>query len=313
MNQRIQALRDEAWRTAKSLAGVAVAIGGGLLPFLLYVFGWVESGSLFWLVIAAMLGTFGVLLIWNLSRYAEVGYWFDRKYRLLSVTWNYTPNDDFETLKAVQVGKRRLVCLSGTIPHISVGVAPAENLTPFDPGDDIEVTLLSYSRDEGTVSVRQPHRQAGSNFSFRVDFNPALREGEEVEFEYTFTLPRFRISSLESLRARCQKGKLDARDYEYSSWSVDFPIDRLVFDQRFSPECGIKPLDVEVERGTASPFEEERRRLLKSRSFRCEQFDGGWRMILDRQTPPMKARYRVRWRPPTQSELSALLADSPEH
>lgn len=313
-NQRVLAIRDEVWRTAKSMTGVAGTVGGGLLPFAGYVLGWVQLGGLLWLVVCAMFASFGLLLVWNLSRYAQEGYWFDRKYKLVSVRWSYSPNKDLETLRAVVVGERQLVCLSGTIPHITIAVSPAENLTPFDPEDDIKVTLLSPSlRNGGTVSVRQPHRQAGSTFSFRVDFNPPLYEGEEVTFKYTFTLPRFKTSTIESLRSRCQNGKLDARDYEYASWSVLYPIDRLIFDHKFSPECRITPLGIEVQRGEATPFDEENKNLIKSRSFRCEQLDNGWRMLLDRVKPQMKTRYRIKWRPPTKSNLAEAFAMESEH
>lgn len=312
-NQRVLAIRDEVWRTAKSLTGVTGTIGGGLLPFIGYVFGWVQLGGLLWLVVCAMLASFGLLLVWNLSRYAQAGYWFDRKYKLVSVRWTYSPNQDLETLKAVQEGERQLVCLSGTIPYITIAVSPAENLTPFDPKENIKVTLLGSLRDGGTVSVRQPHSQAGSNFSFRVDFNPPLCEGEEVQFKYTFTFPSFRTSTIESLRSRCQNGKLDARDYEYASWSVVYPIDRFIYDHKFSPECSINPQGIEVQRGGSTPFEEESKHLIKSRAFRCEQLDNGWRMLLDRDTPPMKARYRIKWRPPTKSELAEALSMELEH
>ncbi len=311
-NQRIKVIRDEVWQTAKSMFGIIIAVGGGIVPFVIYMLGLLKVTSFLW-IITAFFFVFCLILIWNLSKYAQEGYWFDRKYKLLKVKWSYLPNEDLETLQAMHEGERQLVCLSGTLPYMTIAVSPAENLTPFSPEDKIDVRLHSFKRSGGTVSVRQPHRQSGSNFSFRVDFNPPLCKGEEVFFKYSFTFPKFKTSTLESLRSRCQSGKLDARDYEYVAWNISFPFERFIYEHYFSPKCKIKPLGIEVYKGAENLFQFEKKQLLKHHFFECTEIDGGWLMKIDRKNPPMKTKYLIKWRPPLKRELSDLFGKHIEH
>jgi len=103
-------------------------------------------------------------------------------------------------LSAECYGERHLICLGGSISHTTIGVGPRENFVPFDPNDKYEIVLDPQSRREhGTMRVRPPHRKEGASFSFRIDFTPALTEGEEAFVKYKFVLPKFKISTLEFL------------------------------------------------------------------------------------------------------------------
>ena len=219
INPRIKAIVNEAIRTTKSLSGITVTLGGGVIPFIAYLLGWISSGKITIVVPLGISAAFVVMLIWNISRYAEEGYWHDRKYKLIHQKWKYSPNPDLKTLRAECHGERHLTCLSGSIAHTTVGVGPRENLVPFDPDDKYEITLDPQSRRaHGTMSVRPPHRKEGASFSFRIDFGPPLTEGEEAFVKFKYVLPKFKISNLEFLREKCSQANLEARDYEYNSF-----------------------------------------------------------------------------------------------
>jgi hypothetical protein len=100
MNPRIAAIKDETIRTAKSLSGIAIALGGGIIPFIAYLLGWISSGKVTVIVPLGIAAAFVIMLIWNISRYAEEGYWHDRKYKLIHNKWKYFLNLDLKTLRA---------------------------------------------------------------------------------------------------------------------------------------------------------------------------------------------------------------------
>lgn len=314
INPRIAAIKDEALRTVSSVKGIMVTLGGGIIPFIGYSTGWVSTGSIAVIVPVAACSAFILMLIWNLSRYAEEGYWHDRKYKLIHNKWKYTPNPDLKTLKAECQGERHLVCLNETISHTTISAAPFENLVPFDPNDNYEIQLDPQSRREhGTMRLREPHRKSGASFAFRIDFTPPLKEGEEAFIKYRFVLPKFKISNLDYLREQCTHAKLDARDYEYNSFKIDYPTEKFIYELNFAKGCCIKPKAVEVERGTTL-FQPEQTCVVKNGFFRCEEIDGGWRMKLERAKPPLRVRYRVLWHPPRLHELQkAVQVQTGEH
>jgi hypothetical protein len=307
MNPRITAIKDETIRTAKSLSGIAIALGGGVIPFIAYLLGWISSGKITVIVPLGIAAAFVMMLIWNISRYAEEGYWHDRKYKLIHNKWKYFPNLDLKTLRAECYGERHLICLSGSISHTTIGVGPRENLVPFDPDDKYDITLDPQSRREhGAMRVRPPHRKEGASFSFRIDFNPPLIEGEEAFVKFKYVLPRFKISTLEHLREKCSQANLDARDYEYNSFGIDYPTDKFIYELHFSPKCCVKARKLEVERGTAIYYPEQLR-AQKNGVFTCENVDGGLIMKLERHKPPINVRYRLLWDPPRFQEMKAAL------
>lgn len=307
INPRITAIKNEAIRTTKSLSGVAVTLGGGIIPFIAYLLGWVSSGKITIIVPSGIGAAFVLMLIWNISRYAEEGYWHDRKYKLINQKWKYSPNPDFKTLRAECNGERLLICLNGSISHTTIGVGPRENLVPFDPSEQYEIILDPQSRrDHGTMSVRPPHRKEGASFLFRIDFNPPLIEGEEAFVKFKYVLPKFKISTLEYLREKCSQANLDARDYEYNSFAIDYPTDKFIYELHFSPECCVKARKIEVERGT-SIFYPEQLYAQKNGIFTCKNNDGSLIMKLERYKPPINIRYRLLWDPPRSKEIEEKL------
>lgn len=309
--QRIAALKVELLSTTKSITGAAALVGGGLVPFVIYALELVDhttaitKGLLF--ILPALL-LFSLVLSWNLSRYAEDRRWFDRKYGLLSTKWSFTLNADGTTLRGECTGERQILCLGETLEYITIAVGPRENLIPIDSSDTPSVELDPQSRhSNGEIKMRQPHRAEAGSLSFRVDFYPPLKEGDEAYVRFRLVLPRHKISNLDYLRERCQTAKLDARDFECVAWTISYPTDRFLYELRFAPECRIKPRAPDAFRGT-SIVHSETCELRKKQVFSADRLpDGGWILRLDRAKPPINTRYRISWTPPSWRELESTL------
>jgi hypothetical protein len=136
----------------------------------------------------------------------------------------------------------------------------------------------------------------GSTFAFRIDFTPPLAENEEAFVKFSFVITKFKVATFAELRKRIAQVKLEPRDYEYHSLFISFPIRRLLFEVMFDARCGIVPKGIEVKRGT-SVFSEEQDYVIRSGKFKVEKVQDSWRLVLDRENPPLKAEYIIMWSP----------------
>lgn len=299
---RFLLLSKEVKKIRKHIAW-AFSAGGGLASFAFTQFG---------LEIALIIGAtslilgfiiFQAVIVWRLTR-RDATEWFDREYLLVKNTWTYSLASDLTALDGECVGERRVICKSGTISSMSIAISPKENLLPLDPSQPYEISLPDFSRPKGTVTVRDPHRKEGASFAFQIDFNPPLVEGEEAYVKFRYKVPRLKIASHEALLEKSRSSKLGPRDYEYNSFTINYPMKRFEYDLVFLPECMVKPKELEVKRGTDA-FRDELDRILGGNNFKCEEVLGAWKMMLHRDNPPLRTTYRLLWFPPKLSELKA--------
>lgn len=300
--ESLHLVANEMFAVLKSMTGIAVMLGGGLIPFFDYCFKFVQSPWLSAVAALMTVVTFQLIVIFRLGKKAASANWHDREYLLLKNKWKYILNNDLETLRGECECERHMRCLNRSISYLSIEIGPAESLLPFDPNEHYDVFLLESRREKGAVSLRKPHRKEGASFAFRIDFDPPLTQGELVYVKFRYRLPRFKIANMELLREKVSKAKLEPREYEYNSFSISYDICKFVYEIAFDSLCKIKPKGIEVRRGT-DVFIEEQERVIKNNWFRCEQNDGAWRMILEREHPPMKTTYRFKWSPPSKEEL----------
>lgn len=61
-------------------------------------------------------------------------------------------------------------------------------------------------------------------------------------------------------------------------------------------------MELSVKRVT-SEFYIERDFVMKQNLFKIIKDDNGWRLILERENPPIDAKYIIKWRPPRLGEL----------
>ena len=313
MNQRLHAILREFIKTLRSFAGVSALLGGGILSTLIFIIELVPEEhkilasfcvSLFFIIV------FIVVLCWNLSRYAVDSYWFNRKYKLISQIWDYSPNPDGMTYNAKCEGIREITCLAGSLSYINISMAPKENLTPFKKDDDYSIEISPQSRHpSGVIQARKPHRSEGSTFAFHIDFIPPLRMNETAYVKFSYRLQNFKVANLDLLRELSNKASLEAVDYQYCSWSVDYPIDHLHYEIRFTDDCLIQPRPPEARRETAVLTEEQK--LLENpnkRIYTATNIGNGWDLVLDRDRPPINTTYRIPWTPPTKEQLMQKLS-----
>ncbi len=286
----------------KSLTGIAVMVGGGLIPFIVYVRGIIISPWMGAAICLLAVIIFQSVIIFRLGKKASMAVWHDREYLLLNNKWRYTLNDDVQTLNGECECERHMRCLGKSISYLIIDISPVEPLIQFDPNERYDVFIIESRRDKGAVSLRKPHKKEGASFAFRIDFDPPLIQGELVCLKFRYRLPHFKIANMELLMEKVSKAKLEPRDYEYNSFSISYDIHKFVYEIVFDSHCKIKPKGIEARRGT-DIFIEEQERVIKSNWFRCEQNNGAWRMILERDHPPMKTTYRFKWSPPSKDEL----------
>jgi hypothetical protein len=303
-SQRIQAIRGELLRTAKSLFSTMIALGGGLIPFACSYFGWLNITYPTTISLLIILLIFLTILTWNLSRYAEERLWHDRKYQQIAIKWNYPLGADNNVLRATCEGERHFTCLLGAIAHTTISVGPTENYFEFNPDADYQLSLPETHRSEsGCITLGAPHRKSGASFAFRVHFNPPLREGEVARIKYKFTLPKFKIATIEHLREKSLHSALGVRDYEYNSYAILYPTDEFIYELNFCSECHVKPRAIKAVRGTETDTQEEKF-INNMRSFICEEINDGWKFKLIRKRPPINIRYYIEWTPPAALKLN---------
>lgn len=303
LRPRLLAIKAEAFALLKPIFAVAIAIGGGIIPLAIYLYDWTPSVQIGIEIGLGAVIVFQGVLLWRLSKYAELYGWHDRKYQLVKCRWKYSLSPDKHYLDGEYEGERILTCLRDTISHVVVAVGPKENLVPFGEVRDYRPALLADSkREHGVMSLREPHRAIGSSLAFNIDFNPPLRKGETAYLHYRFEIPKFKISNIEDIIEKTKEGKLGPRDFEYNSYPITYPIERFQYELKFSSACKIKPKGIEVTRGTAT-FQEEQD-IMNTGAFHCEHEDGEWRLSIDRDNPPMKSNYKIMWTPPHLHELS---------
>ncbi len=148
--ESLRLIANEMFAVLKSMTGIAVMIGGGLISFFDYFFKFVQSP---WLSAVAAFMTvviFQLIVIFRLGKKAASATWCDREYLLLKNRWKYTLNDDIETLSGECECERHMRCLNRSMSYLSIEVGPAESLLPFDPNERYDVFLLESRRNNGT-------------------------------------------------------------------------------------------------------------------------------------------------------------------
>ena len=223
------------------------------------------------------------------------GSWHSHMYSFVYKRWAFVANKPSKALDAQQFCERELVCLADELPYIDIYVKKEQELLPF--AGNYHVEAHSFRRENGDVNILPPHKRSGAQLTFRVTFDPPLREGEGAYFSYSFQVPRYRFGSLQHLREEMRRSVLPRRDYESCAFKVSNPIRLLRYEIDFTPDCSITPLGMEVLRGNTR-FEEEKRLLLRQDGFEMRRTaNGGWRFQLRRDRPPPQTKYRFMWRP----------------
>lgn len=301
--ERLYFLSNELRKLLKPIVAAAALIGGGLVPFMQLFGKHIQSPQAIAIAVLLFLIVVLVMLCWRLANPESSSGWSDREYLLIKCQWKYTLNKDGESLDGECIAERELVCKNAGISHIPITLDKDEVFLPFNPNENYSTQLIDFHRSGGgAVNVTQPYKSEGASFAFRINFDPPLETEERARVKFKYTVPKFKIATIEELRAKTQNAKNSARDYEFNSFRVIYPIKRFVYEVVFADECKIRPLGLEVVRGTTR-FDQEERDVVKNNYFKAECNDFSCRLLLDRPNPPIKAKYLIKWQPPARELL----------
>ena len=226
--------------------------------------------------------------------------WYDREYILVWNRWYYEFNNDTNLLNGTCEAIRHIKCLNAEIPYIQISYTKDVSYIPFEKTADYHVELIDDSNrtsGRGTIKIAQPHRCEGASFAFRIYFNPPLIEGEIAYLHFKYQIPNFKFAYLNDLRKSMCDTKIGTRDYEMNVFSILFPTKKFIYEVKFSRECNVSHMNLLVKRGRIS-FKEEKDYIQKNNLFKVKvEKDNSCHMILERENPPIKTKYLLRWKP----------------
>ncbi len=232
---------------------------------------------------------------------------YQRRHVLFSVSWALTRNADSSTLRGICTREEAIVCQPGVQDFIPVVVAQAANIVPFDESLGFDAELLSYDYPGGRVAIEHVNYSTGQNYSFRLRFTPPLRQGAIVSVKYRFTIPKIKVATVEQMREYLFKADPDVELRNYESFVIQVldPTDRFVYEAFFDASCQIRPEQPHVSWRQA-PILREQAELMGGAYSCTETSDGGWRMRIERENPPVETRYTLRWRLPRERDLDLI-------
>lgn len=253
----------------------------------------------------------GLLLIFILVLLVLIGvmqneirrlYYYDREYIKMGVHYFYTLNQEKDSLDLRVVGERELKCLK-RITHMNIGFTVDECFHEHFVSD--KPFLIEQKRDfNRQIKIYPPHKSTKSNITFKIEFIPALEPNEIAYFKYGFSVSKFRFATRESLRNAMVNAITTARDYEYNSFVINYPVGLFEYIIEFDKSCNVNSADITVERYTEG-FTEEEKLIKASDKFIKFYYNGTGNYVLDlrRKNPPFKSRYKWKWTPPKLDDL----------
>lgn len=297
MKESIRLLFLESLRLIKSIVGLVVLVGGGLVPGILYAKNIFSPSGYIQITLVFVIG-FLIILLLRICSNIDIQNWFDKRYERIHQVWKYELSEDKRTFVGECISERKLTSLSNSLEYITISIGKDQVLIPFQLDGKNNIELLESFRDKGKVVLNQAHKTKDSKFSFRVYFTPPLKYGESAYFKVKYVIDNFKVSNLDDLRSYMTQSKIETRDYEYNSFTINYPTDDFRYEICMPKQCKANYLDLLVQRGAShTQFEQERDYVRTKNMFMVVNEENCWRMVLHRKNPPIKTRYVFSWRP----------------
>jgi len=198
--------------------------------------------------------------------------------------------------------------LGSTLDYVLIDFSRSNEAVPFSADNRPTIRLSNSSRSSpGAIRLADPHRVSGASFASKVYFEPPLRQGDTAGIDVLVEFPEYRLGLREDLVAFLLKSGASLRDHDFNSRTILRPTERFEYRVILPKRLGATPLDPEVLRN-AIAFEDEQD-FVRSQPevFRIseEEIDGdaSWVLELQRDNPPYKASYRLRWRLPSEADV----------
>lgn len=227
----------------------------------------------------------------------------DRTYQEWAVRWVFSESVFVGYWRGQYEGRRRFTA-QRPIPRFSFTLnRRSDDDIPFSVDGNDPAIDMTVGRRSGTgrVVLREP-RFWRSRLQFDVDFEPALRVGEEAELEFHIDIPCHKASTLVGAIGRPRpKGPTVPGGGEYSSVDVGYVIEDFRFEVVVPQRLGAHSFGIDAVAFGSADFV-ELAEIDRLGAFTQEITGDGEEAVhhlsLRRVRPPRKRSYRVYWVPP---------------
>lgn len=238
----------------------------------------------------------------------KLGTWIDE---LVELEWRYRRADHDRTRwGAVYTMHRKVKVTDPSLDSVEVAFTPTVEAVLFSPERPPRPSLTSWERSSaGVIHLAEPHARHGGRYAFRVHFEPPLRLGDVADFALAVDFPEYRLGVREDyVLAQLESGRVEILDYQQNSRETTRPTERFLYRAILPKALGASPIDPVVTRFRQTFADEET--FIRSNpnvySVRDEEVDGEpcWILELNRDSPPYRATYKLRWRLPSKNQLA---------
>ncbi|MDR0424219.1 MAG: toll/interleukin-1 receptor domain-containing protein [Clostridiales Family XIII bacterium] len=220
-----------------------------------------------------------------------------RRYLKNATVWECALNDEHRgVLSATCTKELCFVSASNDTQYVSMPLrALSEEGISFDK--------LDYDAGGKRVNIGNIVKSEESVFSYRINFRPALRQGETIKISYRINIPQYKPATKERAFEFAQKSERIELRKENVTIRLDAPADELSCKIVLAAECGVTPRELQVKWNNAINTEELD--FIRANKSYTNTFDAevGCVMELRRQKPKPGLVYVFSWDLPSESEI----------
>jgi hypothetical protein len=232
-------------------------------------------------------------------------YHYDRRYQFFLSRWTMRKSAVMGYWDATLHAERRFTCLRPMRSMRWNINRRSEDDMPFNKHLPQLKGYTATRSGHGLCVFREPHR-TGASLTFRVEFDPKLRPGEEVVMQWELDVPVYKPGTIEFLRERPAPQVPPPGEAEFTTTDVTYPIDEFVKEVIIPEKLMSSRHGVQVLRRD-NEFVEEEEFLNRTGNFEVLRTDSNgesvWAIRIVRKNPPIKTAYRIYWRPPQEVDV----------
>ena len=153
------------------------------------------------------------------------------------------------------------------------------------------------------VSIGTIVKSEESVFSYRINFRPALKQGETIKIKYKIAIPQYKLATRERAFEFAQKSERIELRKESITARLDAPTNEFSFRIVLAPECSVTPQEIQAKWNNAINTEELE--FIRANKSYTDTFDAvtGCCLELRRQKPKLGIVYTFSWELPSENEI----------
>jgi hypothetical protein len=128
------------------------------------------------------------------------------------------------------------------LKFIDFEISPVYNLIGFDKFSVSDYNFnieIDYNGREVHTHEYKCINHDQNTLTYRLYFYPALKPSEIVDIHYTYTIPAFKIATVEELQRKSKSITGKERSTEYFTYRIRYPIEKFIFQASFDSNCKI--------------------------------------------------------------------------